>query len=291
MLEDTFSDIIGKARYGKHWSFSELARRSGLKEGRLAELEEDDKPTKDEVFALASALELDERKLEVIAQTAWEPEVLAPYLPSNQDQSSKDMIQTIDGKIGNYPVNGYLLIDWENRIGVLFDTGYSPDRILKFLKDKVIRLAAICITHAHPDHVGGAALLQSETGAPIYLHLNEIMTQADRFTRLVSITEERMIRIGPFQILVRETPGHTDGGISYYLQSQSNIARPVAFVGDALFAGSLGRAKSSRSYPLLLRSVRNKILSLPTETMLFPGHGPVTSVSEEKEHNPFFRNL
>lgn len=291
MLEDTFSDIIQKARYGKGWSFSKLARESNLKERRLIGLERHDKPTRDEVAAIASALELDKKKLEVIAQAAWEPEVPSPYLPLNQNQSFNDMIQVIEGKIGNYPVKGYLLIDWKRSVSAIFDTGYSPDHILQFLKDKAVRLAAICITHAHPDHIGGLEVVQSETGAPIYLHLSEGVLQTKRLNQVVSIKEGMMIQVGSFQVSARETPGHTDGGMTYTIQAQPGIAKPVAFVGDALFAGSLGRAKSSHTYSVLLRSVRDQILSLPLETLLFPGHGPVTTVAEEKKHNPFFRNI
>lgn len=287
-LEDDFEDIIGKARYGKGWSLSDLARRSSLTEKRIADLEEGAVPESTEIALLASPLKLDHKKLTLIAHAAWAPEKGYQCDLFNNGVSPKGMIHVIDGRIGSYPVNGYIFIDWEHRQSVLFDTGYSPDRVIRFLRRMKLQLVAICITHAHPDHIGGVEHIQKETGALIYLHSTEMSFQMKRLKWMVQMEEGTTIPVGRFQVEARETPGHTMGGTTYLIPSSPELVYPIAFVGDALFAGSLGRAQSSASYPLLLRSVRNKILSLPNNTLLFPGHGPLTSVKEERLHNPFF---
>ncbi|HLG23011.1 MAG TPA: MBL fold metallo-hydrolase [Candidatus Manganitrophaceae bacterium] len=277
MLEDNFGDIVGKARFGKGWSPPELARRSKLSEGRIASIEEGAAPSAAEVDLLARALGLDPQKLLTIAEGAWEPK------PIRGDWAR--WIERIDGRIGSYPVNGYLLIDTEKREGALFDTGCSPDRVLRILKDRQIRLSALCVTHGHPDHIGGADAIHAATDAPIYLHPDELSGGARPSSKGIVLLQEGMkISAGRFKIGFFRTPGHTPGGTTFFVEAKA----PAAFVGDALFAGSLGRAQASSTYPLLLRSVRDAILSLPKETALFPGHGPATTVEEERARNPFF---
>ncbi len=288
MLEDGFADIIGKARYGKGWSLSELERRSKVAETRIAELEGEAAPEQDEITSLGSSLDLDIKKLEEIAGVSWEPSVRPPYLVDPDKIISYDMVHVIDGKIGSYPVNGYLFTDWKRQECVLFDTGYSPSKVLAFLEQKAVRLVAICLTHAHPDHIGGIQEVQSRIEAPVYLHPNELPGKI-RLKRRIRVEEKMTIEVGRFKITARFTPGHTDGGTTYFIDSSPVIPTTIAFVGDALFAGSIGRAKSSGTYPTLLDSVKKVILSFPSATLLFPGHGPVSTVEEENAHNPFFK--
>ncbi len=287
MLEDAFADIIGKARFGKAWSLTELKGRSNIDEARITALEEEAPPVQDEVIRLAEALALDPIKLSEIAGAEWEPQIAPPYLVEADADAGKDMIYVIDGRIGSYPVNGYFFIDWKEGVCVLFDTGYSPTKVLAFLKETGLSLVAVCLTHAHPDHIGGIQEIQSQVAVPVYLSANEV-SEKIALKNHIGVEEKMTIGVGRFEITSRSTPGHTDGGTTYYMDTAPIVPKKLAFVGDALFAGSIGRAKTSETYSTLLNSVKEVILSFPPETLLFPGHGPVTTVAEEQRHNPFF---
>lgn len=291
MLEDTFADIIGKARFGLGVSFSSLAERSGLPEKRIRGLEEGELPLGEEIDLLASELSLDAGKLADIALGRWEPMLPPPYFPSDRGESDHPILRRIDGRIGSYPVNGYLFIDRAQGEGILFDTGYSPGRVVRMVEEEAIRLVALCITHSHPDHIGGAEKIRAATCSPIYLHPNELSPDQRWPKGMIPLKEKEPISVGRFQVRTLKTPGHTPGGTTYFIGTSQSPEEAMAFVGDALFAGSLGRAQSPSSYATLLNSVRAEILSLRKETLLFPGHGPVTTVEEEQKHNPFFSGL
>lgn len=277
MLEDTFADIMGKARFGMGLSLSDLEGESSFSVGRLRSLEAGVPPTPMEIERLASTLKLDPLKLAAIAGSNWEPRKI-------DIRGNGMIVRRIDGKIGDYPVNGYLFIDCARREGALFDTGVSPKKVLAILKEEEIKLVAICITHSHADHIGGADDLYLATDAPIYLDRNELSGEEKR--GVVLLEEEMEISVGRFHIRSLKTPGHTPGGTTYFMEGEDFPL--IAFVGDALFAGSLGRAYAPSSYPVLLHSVRTEVLSLPKESVLFPGHGPATTVEEEQRYNPFF---
>ncbi len=281
MLEDTFADIIGKARYGKGLALPALAQRAELSISRVEALEAGAMPDGPEIGPLASALNLDPKKLAAIARSEWAPDPVEARWPALE-------VRTIDGRIGTYPVNGYVLIDPARKEAALFDTGYSPNRVIRLLQEERIRLVALCITHSHPDHIGGADRIQSATGAPIYLHPNELPGGEKTPREVILLKEGTVITVGRFQIHPLNTPGHTAGGTTFFVDPAPHAPAPLAFVGDTLFAGSMGRAHAPATYPALLDSVQVRILSLPAETLLFPGHGPATRVREEQNHNPFF---
>jgi len=279
MLEDTFTDIIAKASFGKGIALPEAARVTSLSQNRFSSLEHGASPTDHEIDALANLLELDPFKLSQVARLAWEPHAMA----TSWDAA---FVWKINGLIGNYPVNGYLFVDRETKEAALFDTGVSPERIIEKLKKEAIQLVAICITHAHPDHIGGVEKVQSETGAPIYLHPKELFGQGRR--GITSLRYGMEISVGRFRIQSLATPGHTPGGTTYLISNDRLAVPAMAFVGDALFAGSIGRAQSAATYATLLHSVGSQILSLSGETILYPGHGPTTTGAQERAHNPFF---
>ena len=281
MLEDTFADIIGKARYGKALSVPDLGQQTALSAARIEALEAGSLPSNPEIDLLAAALSLDPEKLAAIARSEWLPDATQARWPDLT-------VRKVDGHIGTYPVNGYLLIDPIRKEAALFDTGYSPIRVTRLLEEEGVRLVALCITHSHPDHIGGADRIQSATGAPIYLHPNELPGGKKTPKEIIFLKEGVPIPVGRFQIQPLNTPGHTAGGTTFFVDPSPYAPDPIAFVGDALFAGSLGRASSPSTYSILLRSVQTRILSLPPKTLLFPGHGPATRVLEEKNHNPFF---
>ena len=135
----------------------------------------------------------------------------------------------------------------------------------------------ILLTHAHPDHVADLPALREETGADVFTPAREPVPGAE------PIDEGKKFRLGNLQIDTRLTWGHSPGGMTYVV---TGLARPIAIVGDSLFAGSMGGGNVS--YRDALQNNLEKILTLPDETIICPGHGPMTTVAEEKQHNPFF---
>jgi glyoxylase-like metal-dependent hydrolase (beta-lactamase superfamily II) len=149
--------------------------------------------------------------------------------------------------------------------------------MVRFAKRHDLHVQLILLTHAHPDHVADLPSLREETGADVFTAAREPVPGAE------PIDEGRKFRLGNLQIDVRLTWGHSPGGVTYVV---TGLTRPIAIVGDSLFAGSMGGGNVS--YRDALQNNLEKILTLPDETIICPGHGPMTTVGEEKQHNPFF---
>ena len=276
MLEDTFGDIIQKARQGLGWTVAQVARAASLSEDTVTCLEGGARPGAPQSDALAEALGLGGEKLRAIAEDRYHPRPPGPSLIREVDE--------IKGYIGSYEVKCYLFFDAGTREGILIDTANSPKEVLKRIKDRRISLRTIVLTHCHHDHVGGVDEIREESGAKVGIHAGELALYRAHARREPDffIDASRKIRVGKLYLQAVETPGHTPGGTTYRSEK-------LAFVGDALFAGSTGRSMSPEGYRMLLSSVRERVLTLPPESALFPGHGPATTVGEEIVHNPFFR--
>jgi glyoxylase-like metal-dependent hydrolase (beta-lactamase superfamily II) len=275
-LEDNLGDILQKARQGKGWSLSRLARETGLDAKNLGRFEEGiQDPQPDQLTRLAHALGLHKDPLQDIAHQQWFPD---PF-----PKEARQGIIPLKGYLGDYEVKGYLLFESESQEAALIDTAYNPDLVLKTLTERGLTLRAILLTHAHRDHIGGLSIIRSGTGAPVFLHPQELplYRQQDPILPDRWAEEGLQIPLGRLTLEVLETPGHTPGGVTYYTGT-------TCFVGDALFAGSTGRSYSPEGYKSLLGSLRKKVLTLPGKTLLCPGHGPTTTVREELLHNPFF---
>ena len=271
-LEDEFGDIIGKARRGQNLSASQITTAAGITEAELARMEQYTlKPTETQVLRLAEVLNLDGTKLLDIAQEQWEPEA-----PQQMSDSALEVV-TISAPVGGWPVNAYLLICQATNDAAIIDTAAHPDLILEQLDAHNVNPAAILLTHAHSDHADGLPKIQTATGCETYIHTNEPKPRSE--TRLREMAHGDTLTVGELAVTVVNTPGHTPGGCSF-------IAENVAFVGDAIFAGSVGGPNISLQDEI--DSVRDSLLSLPDAVRLFPGHGPSTTVGEEKAHNPFF---
>ena len=275
MLEDELSDIIKKARTGQRRSVADVARASGLPEVELVELERGQTPRhREQVQAVARALGLREEPLAQVAG-GWTPHALL---------ASVAHVETILGSVGGYGVKGYIVHDREEAI--LIDTAYNAPAMLALLARRNLRLRAICLTHGHSDHADGIEHILKAGSVPVYLGPDDLDLLSWRPSPegLNRPRDGEGLQVGGLTVRFMTTPGHTPGGICYRVE-QAGL--PICFVGDTLFAGSIGRSNPAGLYQLHLESVRRRLLTLSPDTLLFPGHGPATTVREERLHNPF----
>jgi hydroxyacylglutathione hydrolase len=265
-LEDNAADIIGKAQRGLGISDSDLAKKAGVSVQTIRKLRDGDF---DEavLLSVAPVLGLDGRVLGEIAQGEWRPKKI----------ESLDGLAQFTTDYNGMAVNAYLAWDPETRVAAAFDTGADSKEMLRFANRHKLDMQLILLTHAHPDHVADLPALREETGADVFTPAREPVPGAE------PIDERKNFRLGNLQIDTRLTWGHSPGGMTYVV---TGLARPVAIVGDSLFAGSMGGGNVS--YRDALQNNVEKILTLPDETIICPGHGPMTTVGEEKQHNPFF---
>lgn len=271
-LEDHLGDIVRKARAMANVTASEAARAAGLGESELASMEESGTaPAKANIAALAKRLELNPGKLEAIAR-GW--------APSSKDLSQWRELRCITTSDGGMAVNCYVVWDEVSREAAIFDTGWNGEPLLQLIAEEQLQLRHLFITHTHPDHIAALGALR-EKFPKAKVHSSSKTAPVDQRNRA-----NDFIHLGSLRITNRDTPGHAEDGTTYIIGTWPEDAPHVAIVGDAIFAASIGRG--NQSWELARQKVREQILSLPPETLLCPGHGPLTTVSEEKEHNPFF---
>ena len=272
-LEDFFGDIVGKARRGQGISESELARQVGLSVGQIEQIESYELTPDDQAICqLADALHLDGEKL---------VEVAHGWVPTKGNAAFEDKNMWVDRLIldAGMTVNCYVLTCKTSGKGAIIDPGGQAQLILDAIAD--VQVTHILLTHGHGDHVGALEAVADATQAQICGCARDFALMGGRSQRVTERVDEGwQTAVGKLGIDTVSLPGHTGGGIGYY-------AAPVFFSGDALFAGSLGGARGD-AYQGQIQAVRAKVLSLPRETTIFPGHGPITSVAQELDHNPYF---
>lgn len=264
-LEDNVSDIIGKAQRGLGISDSQLAERSGLKLEEVKDLREG-RHDPHAIDRAAAVLKLNAPALRKLAQGSW----------GSEEPLEIDGLARFNTTFHDMTVNAYLVWDPVSRDAVVFDTGADCGGILQRAKQENLNIKLILLTHAHPDHVADLRRLR-QVDAPIY------MSEMELEGGVQAILEGKQFRVGSLDIESRLTSGHSPGGMTYVV---TGLNRPVAIVGDAIFAGSMGGGNVS--YADALRNNREKILTLPDETVICPGHGPMTTVGKEKRDNAFF---
>jgi glyoxylase-like metal-dependent hydrolase (beta-lactamase superfamily II) len=265
-LEDTVADVIGKAQRGLSLSDEALESRSGVPLRAIAALK---KGGHDEasLAKVAAALGLGEHALNNLATGRYLPEPITP----------PEGLACFNTPFGDITVNSFLVWDPLTREAAFFDTGADGDPMLEFASARDLKVKQLFITHIHGDHVYDLDRLVEKTGAHARVCEREPIQGAEPFS------PGHIFAIGNLTVETRRTSGHAVGGITYVVKG---LSRPLALVGDALFAGSMGGGVIS--YAEALRTNREEILTLPEETILCPGHGPLTTVGEQKRANPFF---
>ena len=271
-LEDNLGDIIRKARMMSNTPAAVAAVAAGLTEAGLSDLEASGTFSQRPNFtALADAIGLKAGKLEIIAN-GWLPG------PKNLSQWRELRMFTTAGD--GMTVNCYLVWDEITRDAALFDTGFDAQPILETIATGRLQLRHVFITHSHADHI--AALGTIRTAFPqAKVHSSSKNAPVEQRNQ-----EGERVELSRLQITHRATPGHAMDGVTYIVDNWPDQAPPVAVVGDAIFAGSMGGGNGE--WELARSKVREEILTLPPETLICAGHGPLTTVAEEKTNNPFF---
>lgn len=271
-LEDHLGDIIRKARLMTNTSATTAAKAAGLIEAELAAGEDAGSFAKPpDLKSLAGVIGLSPAKLQSIGH-GW--------LPAKKDLAQWQRFRVFTTSGDGLTVNCYLAWDEATREAALFDTGFDAGTILQTVAKERLLLRDVFITHSHHDHI--AALVDVRTALP--------QARVHGFSRKAP-AEQRLkpgetFQVGRLEIAFRETPGHAADGVTYVISNWPGNAPKVAVVGDTIFSGSMGRGNDS--WQVAKQKVREHILSLPPDTLLCPGHGPLTTVAEEQANNPFF---
>ncbi|HEY7000744.1 MAG TPA: MBL fold metallo-hydrolase [Candidatus Udaeobacter sp.] len=265
-LEDNASDIVGKAQRGLGISDSELAKKAGVELQMIRKLREGD-VDEQALLRVAPVLGLATDPLCELAKGEWHPERI----------KERDGFAQFNTRYHDMMVNAYLVWDPASHVAAAFDTGADSSEIVRFANRHKLDVQLILLTHAHPDHVADLPRLREETGADVFAPAREPVAGAE------PIDEGKDFHLGHLEINTLLTWGHSQGGMTYVV---TGLANPIAIVGDSLFSGSMGGGNVS--YQDALRNNLEKVLTLPDDTIICPGHGPMTTVSEEKVHNPFF---
>ena len=268
-LEDGATDIIGKAQRGLGLDDAELAIKARLSEEELAAAKQVKGAPFANVEKLAKALELGPRALVAIAEGTYTPTVTPP----------KTGFLQFNTTYGDMTVNAYLVWDPETGLAAVFDTGADCMPIIEAISKNDLTLQDVYLTHTHIDHVVELDRLLEKAGGSVGVHVSE----SEALDKAASFRPGVTFSLGKLHIETRDTAGHSAGGTTYHIHG---LDRPLAIVGDALFAGSVGGIKSD--YRGSLKKIADNILSSQDGTVLAPGHGPLTTVVQEKTSNPFF---
>jgi hydroxyacylglutathione hydrolase len=199
--------------------------------------------------------------------------------------------------VGPLQCNCSVIGDESTREAIVIDPGADIERVLDTVRHHGLKVKQILITHGHIDHVGGAMKLKHATGAPILMNKNDAgqlqmldmqaawigMVPPGAITVDASLDEATTIKAGGIQATVLHTPGHTEGSTCIYFPAEKKL-----IAGDTLFAGSIGRTDlPGGNYDKIMNSLHERVLVLPEDVTVIPGHGPATTIAEEKETNPF----
>ena len=201
--------------------------------------------------------------------------------------------------VGPFQENCYIIGEEESGVGAVVDPGDEAARIALAVEQTDLEVGSIIVTHAHIDHVGAVAALVDEYACPVLMHaeaepmLLQLPTQAMmmglKFGKVPAVDrhigDEEVLEVGDLRLRSLCTPGHAPGHLAFYIEDEG-----LVLSGDALFAGSVGRTDlPGGSMEVLMRSIEERLLTLPDETRVFPGHGPQTEIWNERTTNPFLQ--
>lgn len=204
--------------------------------------------------------------------------------------------------VGPFFKNGYVVGCEATRQAVYIDPGDEVDELLAFITAEQLHVSHILLTHAHVDHVSGVAEAKRALNAPIYMHRDDqfLYDNAVRSGMMFGLTVEQpppvdryyepdaRISFGEYTVDVVHTPGHCPGGVCLAISRTGDAGAPSLFVGDTLFAGSIGRTDlPGGDYDTLLQAITTKLFAFPDESIVYSGHGPETTIGREKATNPF----
>ncbi len=267
-LEDNFNDVINKTQRGLGISDADLAERAEVTVADLRALKAGE-PLDEVLRRVARHLKLSPTALEALAHKRWYPQ--QPIFPSG--------FAAFNTVHEDMTVNSYLVWDARNKVAAAFDTGATCEPMLDLIRAEGLSVRYIFITHTHPDHIADLDRLATETKAEVWA--SEL--EPAPFAGAKTFKENAHFHLGPIAIKTLLTWGHSPGMTTYYL---TGLSWPLAVVGDSIFASSMGG--SATHFADQYRNNREKILTLPRDTVLACGHGPVTTLGQEKQHNPFF---
>ena len=266
-LEDNYTDVIGKAQRGLKVTDAQLAQRAEVSLADLAAVK-GGAPFDAVLRRIARHLSLGPDALEALAHRKWYPQI---------PDFSRGFAM-FNTPYGDITVNSYLVWDPRTRVGAAFDTGASSEDMIDLVKAERLKLAYIFLTHTHEDHVADLARLAQATGAEVWASERE----PSDFPGAKTFKENAHFHLGALAIKTLLTWGHSPGMTSFYI---TGLSWPLAIVGDAVFASSMGG--SAEHFVDQRRNNAQKIFSLPRDTVLACGHGPLTTLSQERQNNPF----
>ena len=270
-LEDDFHDIISKASRGLDCSHTDITHELDVRlEDVVQWFAGEAIPDAAKTFALARILCLDEQALLASSRRAWHPHILLPQHIESYVQFSQPHS------------NGYLLRSHDMSEIALVDPAGNAEHLVKRADATGLPLRYLLVTHRHNDHADAvASLLQKAPHLELIMHPLERQARPELAFSTHTISDHEQLAFGNDTIEILFTPGHTDGSICFHYGN-------AVFVGDTLFAGSIGRTFGpTTNYQEHLAHIRARILTLPDDVIILPGHGPSTSIVNEKTHNPF----
>ena len=266
MLEDNHEDIIAKALRGQGISKSSIAGSVNVERSVIERILSGE-TLEDVIARIAPVLGLDSEKLLISARKVWSPKPI-----------ELTGVKRFVSDFGEMSVNAYVVYEQDSRKAWVFDTGTDCNSLISFIEEDGLKVDSILLTHTHRDHIYCLGQLKSHfPNVDIFVHKSE------QLVGTIPIEENFKLRMGAIQLNALHTSGHSVGGLTYLMDG---LPYPVAIVGDALFAGSMGGGMVS--YADALKTNREEIMTLPNNCVICPGHGPMSTISEEKKYNPFF---
>lgn len=267
-IEDNFNDVIAKAQRGYGITDAELAARAEISPADLAALKAGE-PRLALVRRVARHLQLSPDALEILAKKEAYPR--APVFPRG--------FAMFNTRHEDMTVNNYLVWDNKTREAAVIDTGAEASELLGVVSGERLRVKQILLTHTHDDHVAALAEIVAATRAEVWSHEKEPVD----FPGARTFADNAYFHLGVIAIKCLPTWGHSPGQTTFYVQG---LSWPLALCGDSLFSASVGG--SPTHFREQVKNTRARIFSLPKDTVIGPGHGPLTTLAHERKYNPFF---